>query len=74
MSLTLKELKSIEYETILNRREKEKCLEAFIAFDKNGSKMIEKEELQKVLEGKYFLLFSFLYIIQINFRIRNETY
>ena len=51
MSFTLKEFQEVSTD-ILTKKEKEKCQEAFAAFDKNGSKMIEKEELRKVLEGK----------------------
>ena len=36
---------------ILTQKEKQKCYEAFVAFDKNGSGFIEKDELRKVLEG-----------------------
>ena len=50
MSFTLKDLKNINID-ILSKKEREKCAEAFTAFDKNGSKCIEKEELRKVLEG-----------------------
>ena len=51
MSFTLKDLRNIDFNSILSKREVDKCQEAFIAFDKNGSKFIEKEELKKVLEG-----------------------
>ena len=36
---------------ILNEYEKQKCIEAFNIYDKNGSKRLEKEELRIVLEG-----------------------
>ena len=35
--------------SVLAQKERAKCLEAFTAFDKNGSKMIEKDELKIVL-------------------------
>ncbi len=50
MAFYLKELREVNID-ILDEKEKSKCLEAFNAFDKNGSKKIEKEELRKVLEG-----------------------
>ncbi|KAL4472964.1 hypothetical protein ABPG72_020658 [Tetrahymena utriculariae] len=49
MSLSLKQLRNIDI-NILSKKEIDKCQEAFTAFDKNGSKFIEKEELRKVLE------------------------
>ena len=41
---------------ILNDYEKQKCIEAFNIYDKNGSKRLEKEELRIVLEGILNLL------------------
>jgi Ca2+-binding EF-hand superfamily protein len=41
---------------ILNDYEKQKCIEAFNIYDKNGSKRLEKDELRIVLEGKVFQL------------------
>ena len=52
MAISLKDLKNIDPSTLLDDRERQKCLEAFNAYDKNGSKRLEKEELRKVLEGK----------------------
>ncbi|EAS02635.2 dynein 18 kDa light chain, flagellar outer arm protein (macronuclear) [Tetrahymena thermophila SB210] len=49
MSLSLKQLRDVDI-NILTKKEIDKCQEAFTAFDKNGSKFIEKEELKKVLE------------------------
>jgi len=55
MAFYLKDLKEIDPLEILDEKEKQKCLDAFNAFDKNGSKKIEKNELRLVLEGsKYF--------------------
>ena len=56
MAFYLKELREVNID-ILDEKEKSKCLEAFNAFDKNGSKKIEKEELRKVLEGIKHILF-----------------
>ena len=50
MSFTLKDLREVDI-NILDEKEKQKCEEAFYAFDKNQSKTLEKEELKKVLEG-----------------------
>jgi len=50
MNLSLKNLEDVNID-ILTKREREKCTEAFLAFDKNGSKMIEKEELKLALIG-----------------------
>lgn len=61
MSFTLKDLRNVNTD-ILTKKEKEKCHEAFTAFDKNGSKCIEKEELRKVLEG----IRNFIIYIMIN--------
>ena len=36
----------------LTKREKEKCVEMFNCFDKNGSKLLEKQELIIALQGK----------------------
>lgn len=51
MTFTLKDLREVDI-SILDEKEKQKCEEAFYAFDKNQSKTLEKEELKKVLEGK----------------------
>lgn len=51
MAFYLKDLKEIDPSEILDEKEKMKCLDAFNAFDKNGSKKIEKNELRLVLEG-----------------------
>jgi Ca2+-binding EF-hand superfamily protein len=48
MSMLLKGLRNIDIK-ILNEREQSKCIEIFNAYDKNGSKKIEKEELKMVL-------------------------
>lgn len=48
MTLLLKELKNIDLK-ILNEKEVTKCIETFNAYDKNGSKRLEKEELRMVL-------------------------
>lgn len=53
MLFSLKDLKDVNLD-ILEEKEKQKCLDAFNAFDKNGSKKIEKHELKIVLEGTYF--------------------
>ena len=50
MSLNLEDIKNINID-ILTPKEKQKCNEAFLAFDKNGSSYIEKDELRRVLEG-----------------------
>lgn len=52
MSINFEELKRVNVE-ILSSKEKQKCYEAFVAFDKNASGYIEKDELRKVLEGKF---------------------
>ncbi|KAM3139247.1 hypothetical protein pb186bvf_008657 [Paramecium bursaria] len=49
MSLNLEDIKNINID-ILTPKEKQKCNEAFLAFDKNGSSYIEKDELRRVLE------------------------
>ena len=49
MTLLLKELKNIDLK-ILNEKEETKCIETFNAYDKNGSKRLEKEELRMVLQ------------------------
>lgn len=51
MSINLEELKNVNVE-ILSGKEKQKCYEAFISFDKNASGFIEKDELRAVLEGR----------------------
>eukprot|EP01016_Furgasonia_blochmanni_P003441 TRINITY_DN11351_c0_g1_i6.p1 TRINITY_DN11351_c0_g1~~TRINITY_DN11351_c0_g1_i6.p1 ORF type:complete len:196 (+),score=79.88 TRINITY_DN11351_c0_g1_i6:65-652(+) len=43
-------LNNIDPDTVLTEKEKEKCIEAFHAFDKNGSKAIDSDELRQVLE------------------------
>ena len=48
MPLLLKSLKTIDLK-ILNDREQQKCIETFNAYDKNGSRRLEKEELRMVL-------------------------
>jgi calmodulin len=52
MSINFEELKRVNVE-ILTFKEKQKCYEAFVAFDKNASGYIEKDELRKVLEGTF---------------------
>jgi calmodulin len=49
MQINSEDLKKINVE-ILTNKEKQKCYEAFVAFDKNASGYIEKDELRKVLE------------------------
>lgn len=44
------DLTYIDPDTILSLIEIDRCTEIFYAIDKNGSKMIEKEELKKALE------------------------
>jgi len=63
MSILLKDLKNIDVDSILEEREKLKCIEAFNAFDKNGSKKIEKEELRKVLEGNWLWIHYWLLLV-----------
>lgn len=53
MAFYLKDLKNIDPNDILDEKEKQKCQDAFNAFDKNGSKKIEKNELRLVLEGNF---------------------
>ena len=48
MSMLLKGLKNINI-NILDEKEKYKCQEIFNAYDKNGSKRLEKEEIYMVL-------------------------
>jgi Ca2+-binding EF-hand superfamily protein len=48
MTLLLKGLKNIDMK-VLNEREQQKCIETFNAYDKNGSRRLEKEELRMVL-------------------------
>lgn len=50
MSLNLEELRKTNVD-FLSAKEKQKCYEAFVAFDKNVSGFIEKDELRAVLEG-----------------------
>jgi calmodulin len=49
MQINSEDLKKINVD-ILTNKEKQKCYEAFVAFDKNASGYIEKDELRKVLE------------------------
>lgn len=46
----MEDLKKVNVDT-LTAKEKQKCYEAFVAFDKNVSGYIEKDELRAVLEG-----------------------
>jgi Ca2+-binding EF-hand superfamily protein len=50
MNSNFKDIDSFDV-NILNEYEKQKCIEAFNIYDKNGSKRLEKEELRIVLEG-----------------------
>lgn len=59
MAFYLKDLKEIDPSEILDEKEKMKCLDAFNAFDKNGSKKIEKNELRLVLEGFFTKMILF---------------
>lgn len=49
-------MNDIEPETILSEKEIEKSREAFVAFDRDNSGAIDRDELRKVLEGKKTLL------------------
>ncbi|CAK76567.1 unnamed protein product (macronuclear) [Paramecium tetraurelia] len=49
MSINMEDLKKVNVDT-LTAKEKQKCYEAFVAFDKNVSGYIEKDELRAVLE------------------------
>ncbi|CAD8175366.1 unnamed protein product [Paramecium octaurelia] len=49
MSINMDDLKKVNVDT-LTAKEKQKCYEAFVAFDKNVSGYIEKDELRAVLE------------------------
>jgi len=53
MSFNLKEIREVD-PSILTSKERQKALEAFVAFDKNGSKMIEKEEQRFSFERRLF--------------------
>ena len=48
MPLLLKSLANIDIR-VLSEREQQKCIETFNAYDKNGSRRLEKEELRMVL-------------------------
>lgn len=54
MNFYLRDLKEVDID-LLDEKEKQKCQDAFNAFDKNGSHKIEKNELRLVLEGEFLI-------------------